>query len=95
MYGLGSFPALPGAGVCRTRGKVRAMDTRFLCVANGRQYYEVVRQGEQIFVGTRAECERFLRIHEEKVARAKADALREPRSRSVPVRVCRNARARA
>lgn len=71
------------------------MDTRFLCIQHGRQYFEVVLQGEQIFVGSRAECERFMKIHDEKVARAQADALRDPRSRAVPVRVYRNSRVRA
>ena len=46
-------------------------------------------------MGSRAECERFLKIHEEKVAHAQADALRDPRSRAVPVRVFRQSRARA
>ena len=71
------------------------MDTRFLCLQHGRQYFEVVLQGERIFVGSRAECERFLKIHDEKVAQAQAEALRDPRSRAVPVRVFRQTRARA
>ncbi|MCC7137758.1 MAG: hypothetical protein IT460_04945 [Planctomycetes bacterium] len=71
------------------------MHVRFLCLEGGRQYYEVVLQGESIFIGTRGECDRFMAIHEEKVARAQAEALRDPRSRAVPVRVCRQARARA
>ena len=71
------------------------MDVRFLCLQNGRQYFEVVLQGESIFTGSRAECERFMRIHEDKVARDQADAMRGPRSRAVPVRVFRQAKARA
>ena len=67
------------------------MDIRFLCIQNGRQYFEVVLSGEQIFVGTRAECTRFQKIHEEKVALAQADATRVPRSRAVPVRTYRAA----
>jgi hypothetical protein len=51
--------------------------------------------GEQIFVGTRGECARFLKIHEEKVASDHLDALRNPRSRAVPVRTFRQTRIRA
>jgi hypothetical protein len=71
------------------------MDVRFLCLQGGRQYFEVVLQGESIFVGSRSECDRFIKIHDEKVATEQAEALRDPRSRAVPVRVCRQTRARA
>jgi len=71
------------------------MDVRFVCIQGGRKYYEVVICGEQIFVGTRAECVRFMKIHDEKVAQDLADAARPPRSRSVPVRTYRQARMRA
>jgi hypothetical protein len=71
------------------------MDIRFLCLQGGRQYFEVVLQGEPIFVGSRGECDRFMAIHEEKVAHDQAEDLRDPRSRSVPVRVYRHSRARA
>jgi hypothetical protein len=67
------------------------MEIRFLCVQNGRQYFEVVLSGEQIFVGTRGECARFQKIHEEKVALAQEEALRLPRSRAIPVRTYRAA----
>jgi hypothetical protein len=67
------------------------MDVRFLCIQGGKQFFEVVRNGEQIFVGTRAECARFQKIHDEKVARAQEEALRNPRSRRVPVRIYRSA----
>ena len=71
------------------------MDVRFLCIEGGRKYYAVVVSGEQIFVGTRGECARFLKIHEEKVASDHLDALRNPRSRAVPVRTYRQSRLRA
>jgi|SoiMetStandDraft_5_1073268.scaffolds.fasta_scaffold1358133_1 hypothetical protein len=71
------------------------MDIRFLCLQGGRQYYEVVLQGEPIFVGSRSECDRFIKIHDQKVADDQAEDLKDPRSRSVPVRVYRQARARA
>lgn len=71
------------------------MDVRFLCLQHGRQYFEVLRQGECLFVGSRAECDRYMKLHDEKVAKAQADAMKDPRSRSVPVRVYRQSRARA
>ena len=71
------------------------METRFFCLQGGRQYFEVLLQGESIFVGTRGECDRFMRLHDEKVASEQADSQRDPRSRSVPVRIYRHTRARA
>ena len=67
------------------------MDVRFLCLQHGRKYYEVSICGEAIFVGTRPECARFMKIHEDKVAADLADAAKAPRSRSVPVRTYRTA----
>ena len=67
------------------------MDTRFLCIQGGKQFFEVVLNGEQIFVGTRPECARFMKIHEDKVNADLADAAKAPRSRSVPVRTYRTA----
>jgi hypothetical protein len=57
------------------------MEVRFLCLQNGRKYYCVALNGEQIFVGTRGECARFMKIHDEKVAREQEEALRTPRTR--------------
>lgn len=71
------------------------MDVRFLCLQGGKQYFEVVREGEAIFVGTRPECERFLRIHEEKVAHAQEEARRTPRARPNPVHTYRVSGLRA
>ena len=71
------------------------MDVHFLCIQGGKKFYEVLLCGEQIFVGTRPECARFMKIHEEKVALDLAEAQRAPRSRSVPVRTYRQARMRA
>jgi hypothetical protein len=67
------------------------MDVRFLCLQHGRKYYEVSLCGEAIFVGTRSECARFMKIHEDKVASDLADAAKAPRSRAVPVRTYRAA----
>jgi hypothetical protein len=57
------------------------MEVLFLCLQGGRKYYSVHLSGERIFVGTRPECARFMKIHEEKVAREQEDNLRTPRSR--------------
>jgi hypothetical protein len=71
------------------------METRFLCVQNGRKYYAVVLNGEQIFAGTLPECGRFMAIHERKVAEEHAADLRPVRSRTVPVQTYRQTRIRA
>jgi hypothetical protein len=57
------------------------MEVVFLCLQGGRKYYSVSLSGERIFVGTRPECARFMKIHEEKVAREQEENLRTPRSR--------------
>jgi hypothetical protein len=57
------------------------MEVLFLCLQGGRKYYSVNLSGERIFVGTRPECARFMKIHEEKVAREQEEGLRTPRSR--------------
>ena len=71
------------------------MDVRFLCLEGGKKFYAVRLNGEDIFVGTRGECDRFLVIHEEKVALAQSEALRGPRSRAMPVKTYRTLKARA
>jgi hypothetical protein len=57
------------------------MEVLFLCLQAGRKYYSVNLNGEQIFVGTRPECARFMKIHDEKVAREQDENLRTPRAR--------------
>ena len=71
------------------------MEVRFLCIQGGKQFYEVILSGEQIFVGSRGECARFTKIHDDKVALEHADASRAPRSRAVPVRTYHQSRLRA
>jgi hypothetical protein len=61
------------------------MEVRFLCLQTGRKYYSVSLNGEQIFVGTRPECARFMRIHDEKVSREQEESLRTPRARPYQV----------
>lgn len=69
------------------------MERRFVCIEGGRRYYAVVRNGLQIFVGTQPECERFLAIHERKVAEETAQMHRVPRGTPGPWRVYRTLRA--
>jgi hypothetical protein len=71
------------------------MDIRFLCLEGGKKFYAVRLSGEDIFVGTRGECDRFIAIHEEKVALAQQEALRGPRSRAMPVKTYRTSKLRA
>lgn len=70
-----------------------AMEILFAGNEGGRRYYAVRLNGQQIFVGTRPECDRFLEIHEAKVALEQAEARRIPRARPFPVRTYRAARA--
>ena len=68
------------------------MERVFLCVQAGRKLYSVRRQGQEIFVGTPAECDRFLEIHTQKVAEERANDLRPQRARPFVVRRYRQPR---
>lgn len=46
------------------------MEVRFYCIHNGRKFYKVLLHGEEIFCGTKGECQRFIKIHNDKVQRA-------------------------
>lgn len=69
------------------------MEVLFNCLEHGRRYYSVRLNGLEIFVGTRSECDRFLELHNQKVALEQAEARRMPRARPFPVRTYRAARA--
>jgi hypothetical protein len=69
------------------------MEILFLSLEGGRRYYSVRLNGQEIFVGTRPECDRFLELHEQKVTLEQAEARRVPRARPFPVRTFRAARA--
>ena len=71
------------------------MEVRFLCLQGGKNFYSVRLNGEEIFVGTRAECDRFIDIHNRKVAEEKAEQAQTPRSRPFVVRTYRQARSTA
>jgi hypothetical protein len=69
------------------------MEILFRCIEAGRRYYAVRLNGQEIFVGTRPECDRFLSIHNEKVAVELAEMRRTPRGRPAQLHVYRTARA--
>ena len=71
------------------------MDVVFLCIQDGKRFYRVVLNGQQIFVGTRDECDRFIEIHNQKVLQEQIDAQKTPRSRPVSVKTYRQLRAQA
>ena len=69
------------------------MEILFRCLEAGRRLYSVRLNGQEIFVGTRPECDRFLSLHAQKVALEQAEARRMPRARPFAVRSYRTARA--
>lgn len=71
------------------------MDILFHCIQDGHKLYRVVRNGRQIFVGTEGECDRFVEIHNQKVAQEQLEQARTPRNRPVSVRTYRQVRAHA
>jgi len=64
------------------------MEIRFYAVHNGKKFYRVILHGEDIFCGTKGECQRFIKIHNEKVHRNITETS-TPRPRSGNVRVYR------
>ncbi len=71
------------------------MDVLFHCIQDGQKFYRVVLNGREIFVGSEEECDRFIGIHNEKVAQEQIDHARTPRNRPVSVRTYRQLRAQA
>lgn len=69
------------------------MDTVFHCIQDGQKFYRVVLNGRGIFIGSEAECSRFVSIHNAKVAQEHADLARTPRARPVSVKTYRQLRA--
>jgi hypothetical protein len=41
------------------------MEIRFYCVHNGKKFYKVILHGEEIFCGTKGECQRFIKPRRE------------------------------
>ncbi len=71
------------------------MELVFRCLDGGRKLYGVVRQGREIFVGTREECGRFVDLHTRKVLREREDEEKPHRLPSPRPRVHRVAAPRA
>ena len=61
------------------------MEIRFYCVHNGKKFYKVILHGEDIFCGTKGECQRFIKIHNEKVQRSLHESAPRPKSGRVRV----------
>ena len=64
------------------------MEIRFYCLHNGKKFYKVILHGEEIFCGTKGECQRFIKIHNVKVQRS-LNENSTPRPRPGNVRVYR------
>jgi hypothetical protein len=64
------------------------MEIRFYCAHNGKKFYKVILHGEEIFCGTKGECQRFIKIHNEKVHRSLVENS-NPRPRPGNVRIYR------
>ncbi len=71
------------------------MEVIFFCIQGGKRLYRVRLNGQEIFVGAHDECERFMEIHNRKVAQQLQDEQRVPRARPFPVRTYRQLRAQA
>ena len=64
------------------------MEIRFYCTHDGKKFYKVILHGEEIFCGNKGECQRFIKIHNEKVHRSLFETS-SPRPRPGNVRVYR------
>jgi hypothetical protein len=70
------------------------LETRFAFRKHGRSFHRVLKGGEELFVGLKGECERYVRIHVEKVAREMIRLI-PPRDRRCKIRSFRVLRRRA
>ncbi len=61
------------------------LDIRFYGTWQGRKIYRVLRDGRAIFTGTKGECGRYMRLHQEKQIRG-LRAHATPRRRKVFVK---------
>ena len=67
------------------------MELVFSCLQNGKKYYTVRLNGHRLFTGTSGECERFLEIHNRKVADEQEMDRKPRRNRTVTIRTYRQA----
>ena len=75
-----------GRAACGRCGKGRHMEVVFRCLRRGKRLFSVVSFGQELFVGTRGECARFLDIHNHKVLEQREEDLRPPRRRALVAR---------
>jgi hypothetical protein len=71
------------------------MEILFKCLQDGTRYYAVRLNGQEIFVGSGAECERFISIHNRKVSEQQEQQRRPPRGRLVEIRTYKSVKAPA
>ena len=71
------------------------MEILFKCLQSGTRYYCVRLHGQELFVGTPEECERYIEIHNAKVVQQQADERRPQRGRAVSIRTYRQTRSTA
>ena len=69
------------------------MEVVFKCLQGGKRFYGVKLNGQELFVGTSEECDRYIEIHNQKVLQERIDESRPPRSRPVSIRTYRQMRA--
>ncbi|MCA9314458.1 MAG: hypothetical protein R3F05_00080 [Planctomycetota bacterium] len=65
------------------------MEVVFKCLADGKRYYGVWQNGQELFVGTDSECRRYREVHAAKVREEHLGDLRPQRGRPVAVRTYR------
>lgn len=68
------------------------MEVLFKCLQQGKRYYSVRLNGQELFVGTNDECERYMALHEQKVAQEQIEHSRTPRNRPFTIKTYRQAR---
>jgi len=71
-----------------------SLEIRFAFRRYGRSFYSVLKGGRELFTGLRGECDRFVKIHVEKVTR-EVLRLTPPRDRRFRIRSFRVLRRRA
>ena len=71
------------------------MDILFKCLQGGARYYSVRLHGQELFVGSPEECERYISLHNAKVMQQKADESRPQRNKPVSIRTYRQIRTTA
>ena len=71
------------------------MEVLFKCLLEGKRFYCVRLNGQELFVGMRDECERYIGLHKEKVLQAQLEERRTPRNRPITIRTYRQVRTPA